>query len=150
MEGQTTPADTLADAFTLFDPQITVHEGATVHRIIGMLTISNPATAGSGNIGYGIAVFTTDDASAILNDHDLIEGGSHSHETIGDTSWLWREFRPLDAAISGQQTEIQRIPIDIRVKRKIKSQKEQLAFLIQGGTASRWKYHFWARCLLRI
>lgn len=150
LEGNVTPADTNADAFILFDPQAETHEGAIVHRVIGEVSLSNPATAGGGNVGMGIGVFTTDDASAILDDLDLIEGGPHSHETIGDTSFMWRRFYALEAAITGQQTEIVRIPIDVKVKRKVSSQKELLAFIIQGGTASRWKFNFWARSLLRI
>ncbi len=149
MEGATTPGDALVDAFTLYDPQTSdIHAGSTVHRIIGHLRIRNPATAGNSDFGAGIGVLAVDDGSGIVHDLDLIEGADHSHETIGDTAWLWRQFGFLQALVATSGYGYRDFPIDVRVKRRIASQKELLAFVIQGNVASRWEYHFWARALL--
>lgn len=142
----TSPGDALIDVFKLYDPIDDDHqEQVVLQRVVGHVQCENPATAGEGRIAMGVYLATRNAAGAMTSDIAPLAITGFDIEA----NWtLWHRSYYLPAAISGQQTIVYDYDFNIKAKRKIED-PQMLIFAIQGDTASRWKYMFQARCLMK-
>jgi len=146
MAGANAPADILLDVFKLYDPVDADHqEEVVLQRIVGNIQIENPATAGEGRIAFGFYLASRDAAGAMTSDIDPLAITAFDIEA----NWtLYRKAFYLPPAIAGQQPLQYVFDFNIKAKRKVEDPR-MVVMAIRGDTASRWKYMFQSRCLVK-
>ncbi len=141
-----TPADTALDLFVLYDPIDADHqEEVVLERTIIHFQCHNPDTGGSTRIGFGLYLVEFDSAGVLTSDVDPLGVSAFDIEA----NWqLWHKIVDMPPAISGQQSIHYEYDFNSKAKRKIEDPRA-LVMLVQGATASRWRYMFQARCLIK-
>ncbi len=140
------PADTTLDVFVLYDPIDSDHqEEVVLERTIVHFQCSNTATAGTGRIGFGLYLVEFNAAGTITSDMDPL--GTTGFDI--EANWqLWHKVVDLPAATSGQNVQQFEYDFNAKAKRKIEDPKA-LILAVRGTTASRWRYMFQARALVK-
>ncbi len=144
----TKPTDVLNDQFTLFNPGDfgdDVRTKAVLTRIRGRFSCHNESTSLS-TIGAVIQIQETNEAEAIVSESDPLSGNV---EWIERTTALWNEQIYLPGTPVDSAPQLVTFPIDVKAKRRVMN-PYTVQMTIRVGDATRIRYHFWARALLRI
>ena len=115
---------------------------STIMRILGSLTMK--CGAPNQNVFWRGGLF-------VMTDDAFIAGGN-PEPWLDPVQWMWEDAGWLTTTNTSDVSQMARVPVDVRVRRRMPKSNQSLAFIIDNlaGSGTTLQFHVNLKCLCRV